>query len=84
MYKARVVMTLTDWQQEKKKWNPIEFVHDTRPALHFRDLVVQVQQGRAGFGLIQKIKSMVEGNIKAEETVHGRRDQAAGGSRAAH
>lgn len=69
MYKARVVMTLTDWQQEKKKWNPIEFVHDTRPALHFRDLVVEGQQGRAGFGLIHK--SMVEGNIKAEETVHG-------------
>lgn len=38
----------------KKKW--IEFVHDKRSALHFRDdLVVQVQQGRAGFGLIHKI-----------------------------
>ncbi|KAK0151658.1 hypothetical protein N1851_007036 [Merluccius polli] len=37
-----------------RKWIPSEAVQSVKSALHFRDVVGQVQHGRAGFGLIPK------------------------------
>ncbi len=37
-----------------RKWTPSEAVQSAKSALHFRDVVGQVQHGRAGFGLIPK------------------------------
>ncbi|KAK0147189.1 hypothetical protein N1851_013476 [Merluccius polli] len=63
--KARLVMTLTESEDAVtqtaaprvvagRKWIPSEAVQSVKSALHFRDVVGQVQHGRAGFGLIPK------------------------------
>ncbi len=63
--KVRLVMTLTESEDAVirtaaprvvagRKWTPSEAVQSAKSALHFRDVVGQVQHGRAGFGLIPK------------------------------
>lgn len=40
-----------------RRWTPSEGVQRAKSALHFRDVVGQVQHGRAGLGLIPKAPS---------------------------
>ena len=61
--KARLDMTLAESQDAVirtaaphvvtgKKWTPSEAVQSAKSALLFKDVIGQVQQGRAGLGLI--------------------------------
>ncbi len=87
--KVRLVMTLTEsedaviWTAAPRvvagrKWTPSEAVQSAKSALHFRDVVGQVQHGRAGFGLIPKTplwhkatsvqkKQLVVGEVRRQE-----------------
>ena len=41
----------------EKKWNPQEAVQDAQSALKHRDVIGQVQSGRAGFGICDSLKA---------------------------
>jgi len=44
-------------------------VHDKRAALNFMDLVVQVHQGRAGFGLIPKYNQWYKATLRQKRQI---------------
>ncbi len=53
-YEDAVIRTAAPRVVAGRKWTPSEAVQSAKSALHFRDVVRQVQHGRTGFGLIPK------------------------------
>lgn len=43
-----VIRTVAPWVAAGRKWTPSEAVQSAKSVLHFRDVVGQVQHGRAG------------------------------------
>ena len=49
-----------------KKWNPREAVQHAQGAIQYRDIIEQVQSGRAGFGLGLDSQLLSQGAVKTE------------------